>query len=81
MISVCSPTADFGNVRGLDVRLDRRFSNLFSGSVAYTFQVARNNRVRPFTYFNTLARQISTLTAKPHRPRRLSCRPMTTCDA
>src|SRR5437660_11716581 len=56
--------ADFGNVRGVDVRLDRRFSNLFSGSVAYTFQVARNTGSDPFTYFNTLARQTSALTGE-----------------
>ncbi len=60
--------ADFGNVRGVDVRLDRRFSNLFSGSVAYTFQVARNTGSDPFTYFNTLARQISTLTGETNPP-------------
>ena len=48
--------ADFGNVRGLDFRLDRRFSNIFSGSVAYTFQVAKSTGSDPFAYFRTTAR-------------------------
>ena len=29
---------DFGNIRGVDVRLDRRFGNLFNGTLAYTYQ-------------------------------------------
>jgi hypothetical protein len=60
--------ADFGNVRGLDVKLDRRFSNLFSGTLAYTFQVAKNTGSDPFSYFNTTARQISTLTGTTEPP-------------
>jgi carboxypeptidase family protein/TonB-dependent receptor-like protein len=60
--------ADFGNVRGVDVRLDRRFSNLFSGAVAYTFQVAKNTGSDPFSYFNTVGRQISTLTGETSPP-------------
>ena len=34
--------ADFGNTRGIDVRLDRRFGNYFSGTLAYTYQQAKN---------------------------------------
>jgi len=60
--------SDFGNVRGLDVKLDRRFSTLFSGTVAYTFQVAKNTGSDPFSYFNTTARQISTLTGTTEPP-------------
>lgn len=60
--------ADFGNVRGLDVKLDRRFSNVFSGSVAYTFQIAKATGSDPNSYFNTLARQISTLTGETSPP-------------
>src|SRR2546430_16015537 len=60
--------ADFGNVRGVDVPLDRRCSELVSGSVAYTYQVARNTGSDPFSYFNTLARQISTLTGETNPP-------------
>ena len=60
--------ADFGNVRGLDFRLDRRFSNIFSGSVAYTFQVAKSTGSDPFAYFRTTARVISSLTNETAPP-------------
>ncbi|HEX3236677.1 MAG TPA: carboxypeptidase regulatory-like domain-containing protein [Gemmatimonadales bacterium] len=43
---------DFGNVRGLDVRLDRRFGNYFNGTVSYSYQQARNTGSDPFTYTN-----------------------------
>jgi outer membrane receptor protein involved in Fe transport len=43
---------DFGNVRGLDVRLDRRFGNYFNGTVSYSYQQARNTGSDPFTYVN-----------------------------
>jgi carboxypeptidase family protein/TonB-dependent receptor-like protein len=41
---------DFGSVRGLDVRLDRRFGQLFNGTIAYAYQYARNTGSDPFTY-------------------------------
>ena len=34
--------ADFGNTRGLDVRLDRRFGNWFNGTISYSYQNARS---------------------------------------
>ncbi len=43
---------DFGNVRGLDVRLDRRFGNYFNGTIGYAFQQAKNTGSDPFTYVN-----------------------------
>ena len=43
---------DFGNVRGLDVRLDRRFGNFFNGTISYTYQQAKNTGSDPFTYTN-----------------------------
>jgi hypothetical protein len=43
---------DFGNVRGIDVRLDRRFGNYFNGTVGYSYQQARNTGSDPFTYVN-----------------------------
>jgi hypothetical protein len=43
---------DFGNVRGLDVRLDRRFGNYFNGTVSYSYQEAKNTGSDPFTYTN-----------------------------
>ena len=43
---------DFGNVRGIDVRLDRRFGNFFNGTIAYAYQQAKNTGSDPFTYTN-----------------------------
>jgi hypothetical protein len=53
--------ADFGNTRGLDVRLDRRFGNFFSGTLAYTFQQARNTGDDPITYVLFGSRIVSAL--------------------
>jgi outer membrane receptor protein involved in Fe transport len=61
-------TADFGNVRGLDVRLERRFSNLFSGAVSYTLQFAKNTGSDPFSYTTLLGRQINNLTNETSAP-------------
>jgi hypothetical protein len=44
--------ADFGNTRGVDLRLDRRFGNLFNGTLSYTFQQARNTGSDPDTYLD-----------------------------
>ncbi len=44
--------ADFGNTKGIDVRLDRRFGNLFNGTLAYTFEDAKNTGSDPFTYLD-----------------------------
>jgi hypothetical protein len=44
--------ADFGNTRGIDLRLDRRFGNLFNGTLAYTFQQAKNTGSDPDTYLD-----------------------------
>jgi len=54
--------ADFGNVRGIDVKLDRRIGSLFQGSVAYTYESARSTGSDPFEYLNTTSRQISNVT-------------------
>ncbi len=42
--------ADFGNTRGVDVRLDRRFGNFFNGTLSYTYQAAKNTGSDPFTF-------------------------------
>jgi hypothetical protein len=55
-------TADFGNVRGVDVSLIRRISDWFNGQVAYTFQDAKSTGSDPFSFLNTTARQISFVT-------------------
>ena len=44
--------ADFGNTRGIDVRLDRRFGNYFNGTLAYTYQEAKNTGSDPDTYLD-----------------------------
>jgi hypothetical protein len=47
--------ADFGTVRGIDVRIDRRIGTLFNGTLAYTFQDARNTGTDPFSYVSFFA--------------------------
>ncbi len=53
---------DFGNVRGVDVRLDRRFGSIFQGTISYTYQTAKNTGSDPQAYLNTLARVNSAVT-------------------
>ena len=52
---------DFGNSKGVDMKLDWRLGNYLSTSVAYTLQLAKNTGSDPFTYLNTFARQVSGL--------------------
>ncbi len=53
--------ADFGNTRGLDVRLDRRFGNLFNGTLSYSFQDAKNTGSDPDTYVDFGSRVLNAL--------------------
>jgi hypothetical protein len=53
---------DFGNSRGVDMKLDWRVGSYLSTAVAYTFQVAKGTGSDPFSYLNTFARQVSGLT-------------------
>ena len=39
--------ADFGNTRGVDVRVDRRFGNWFNGTISYTYQNAKSTGSDP----------------------------------
>jgi outer membrane receptor protein involved in Fe transport len=48
--------ADFGTVRGIDLRLDRRFGQVFDAMLGYSYQDARNTGTDPFTYVNVFAR-------------------------
>src|SRR5438552_14440004 len=50
---------DFGNSKGIDLKLDYRVSNYVNASLAYTFQVSKNTGSDPFSYLNTFARQVS----------------------
>jgi hypothetical protein len=54
--------SDFGNVRGVDVKLDRRVGNYLNASVSYTFQLSKSTGSDPFAYLRTLSRQISQVT-------------------
>ncbi len=40
---------DFGNARGVDVRLDRRFGNFFNGTIGYSYQDAKSTASDPLT--------------------------------
>ncbi|HEY0305243.1 MAG TPA: TonB-dependent receptor, partial [Longimicrobiales bacterium] len=48
--------ADFGTIRGIDVRLDRRFGQIFDAMLGYSYQDARNTGTDPFTFTNVFAR-------------------------
>lgn len=47
-----SVNQDFGNTRGIEFDLDRRFGNLFNGNINYTYQDAKNTGTDPYTYIN-----------------------------
>ena len=54
--------SDFGNVRGVDVKLDRRVGNYLAASVSYTFQLSKSTGSDPFSYLRTTSRQIQQVT-------------------
>jgi hypothetical protein len=54
-------TADFGNVRGLDLRLDRRIGTWFNGFLGYTFQAATNTGSDPLSYLNRSSQLLASL--------------------
>jgi carboxypeptidase family protein/TonB-dependent receptor-like protein len=53
--------ADYGYVRGLDLRIDRRFGTTFNGMLAYSYQQAENTGADPFTYFDVQSLALATL--------------------
>ncbi len=59
---------DFGNTRGIDIRVDRRFGNLFNGVLSYSYQDARNTGSDPFTYINFGSRITSIVTGNAAPP-------------
>ena len=59
---------DFGNVRGVDFKLDRRIGSLLQGSLSYTFEQAKSTGSDPTEYINTYARQISAITGDREPP-------------
>ena len=56
--------ADFGNVRGVDFKLDRRVGSYVNASVGYTFQIAKGTGSDPLSYLRTFSRQISQVTGE-----------------
>jgi hypothetical protein len=59
---------DFGNTRGIDLRLDRRFGNIFNGVLSYSFQDARNTGSDPYTYISFGSRITSAVTGTASPP-------------
>ena len=55
-------TADYGLVKGLDIRLDRRIGRLMNGFLAYTYQDARNTGDDPLSYLNRQSVLVSATT-------------------
>jgi len=53
---------DFGNTRGIDLRIDRRFGQIFNGVLSYSFQDARNTGSDPYTYIRFGSRVTSSVT-------------------
>jgi hypothetical protein len=60
--------ADFGNTRGIDVRIDRRFGNLFNGTLSYTFQDAKNTGSDPDTYLDFGSRVLNAVSGGNQPP-------------
>ena len=59
---------DFGNTRGVDVRLDRRIGQIFNGTVSYSYSAAKNTGSDPLTYINFGSRIINTLSGGNQPP-------------
>ncbi len=53
--------SDFGNTKGIDIRLNRRFGQLFNGTVGYSYTQAANTGSDPFTYINFGSRVVNTV--------------------
>ena len=60
--------ADFGNTRGIDVRLDRRFGSLFNGTLSYSFMDAKNTGSDPDTYIDFGSRVLNAVSGGNQPP-------------
>ncbi len=65
-------TADYGNTRGVDIRLDRRIGRMFNGMLGYTYQSAKNTGDDPFSYLNRSSLIVSSVTGSNHIPTQAS---------
>jgi hypothetical protein len=61
-------SGDFGNSRGIDLRLDRRIGNLFNGTVAYSYSSAKNTGTDPNTYLVFGSRVVNALSGGNQPP-------------
>ena len=59
---------DFGNSRGIDVRLDRRIGQIFNGTLSYSYSTAKNTGSDPLTYINFGSRIINQLSGGNQPP-------------
>ncbi len=60
--------SDFGNTKGLDLRLNRRFGQLFNGTLGYSYTSASNTGSDPFTYINFGSRVVNQVTGGNQPP-------------
>jgi hypothetical protein len=60
--------ADFGNTRGIDVRLDRRFGSLFNGTLSYSFMDAKNTGSDPDSYIDFGSRVLNSISGGNQPP-------------
>ncbi len=60
--------ADFGNVRGVEVKLDRRLGQLFQGTVVYTYQASLTTGSDPWDYLNRMSVAFSSVTGEKLDP-------------
>jgi hypothetical protein len=54
--------ADYGNIRGIDVKLDRRIGSIFQGTLVYTYQSNLTTGSDPLEYINNQSRATSNVT-------------------
>ncbi len=57
--------ADYGRVQGVDVTLDKRYSNYFMGALNYTFMIAKGNESDPTEGYSNYREESAHL--KPNR--------------
>ena len=60
--------SDFGNTKGLDLRLNRRFGQLFNGTIGYSYTSANNTGTDPYTYINFGSRVVNAVTGGNQPP-------------
>jgi hypothetical protein len=61
-------SGDFGNSRGVDLRLDRRIGSLFNGTISYSYSSAKNTGTDPNTYLVFGSRVVNALSGGNQPP-------------